>query len=76
MNDLPIGVNGIPSGWEVRDDFTISECTNLSIVADDVIGNSINTTLHLTITVNGIDSLGNLIEGLVISQTTISDSFE
>ena len=76
MASLPTGGSGIPSGWTVQDNATLTECTNLEITAYDVVGNKTNTTIHYTATVNGIDTFGNDIIGAVLTGTAISEEFE
>ena len=59
-----------------KSDYTPQTCTSLQITADDVVGNSTTTTIHWTAITNGIDYAGNLIEGVVVSGESVSDSFE
>ena len=75
MDSLPTGYSGIPSGWAIQDNVTWTECTNLTITADDVVGNDTNTTIYYTATVNGVDNIGNPITGAVITGTAISADF-
>ena len=76
MTSLPTGTSGIPSGWTVQDNVTWTECTNLTITADDAIGNNTNTTIYYTATVNGIDYQGNPVTGVVVTGTATSADFE
>ena len=75
MTSLPIGIDGIPSGWTVQDNATWTECTNLTITADDVSGRKVNTTIYYTATVNGVDDIGNPITGVVVTGTATSADF-
>ena len=72
---LPSGIDGIPSGWEVKDHITPTECISLTITADDVIGNETTTNIHYTATCNGIDYKGNNVTGFVKEGTAISSEF-
>ena len=62
--------------WEFVPDFTITECTSLTITANNVKWNETTTTIQYTATVNGVNSLGNTITGVVITGTTVSEVFE
>ena len=62
--------------WEFVPDFTATECTSLSITANNVMWDETTTTICYTATVNGVDSLGNIITGVVITGTTGSEEFE
>ena len=68
-------VDGL-SNWEFVPDFTITECTNLTITANNVKWNETTTTINYTATVNGVDRLGNIITGVVITGTKVSEEFE
>lgn len=76
MTSLPSGISGIPESWEVKDMIvTPTECTSLTITADDVIGNATTTTIHYTAIYNGIDKYGNDVIGVVEEGTTVSAQF-
>ena len=62
--------------WEFVANLTITECTNLTITANNVKWNETTTTINYTATVNGVDSLGNIITGVVITGTKVSEEFE
>ena len=62
--------------WEFVSDFTATECTNLTITANNVKWNETTTTINYTATVNGVDSLGYMVTGDVITGTTVSENFD
>jgi hypothetical protein len=72
---LPSGSNGIPEGWEVKDHITLTECTSLTITADDVIGNKTTTTIHYTAICNGINYKGQIVTKFVKEGIAISEKF-
>lgn len=76
MHNLPIGISGIPMNWVIESDFNVSECINLSITADDVVGNKTTTNLHIIMTVNGFDLNGNYLEGITLESYEESEAFE
>ena len=47
---------------------TITECTSLTITADDVIGNSTSTTVHYTAICNGTNIKGETVTGFEITR--------
>ena len=51
-----------------------SECTSLTITADDVIGNNTTTTIYYTAVTNGVDGWGEY-KSEIITGTAISDEF-
>jgi hypothetical protein len=75
MKSLLTGTSGIPVGWEVKDNITLTECTSLIITADDVVGNATTTTIHYTATCNGVDSYGETVTGLIEEGTAVSATF-
>lgn len=75
MANLPFGESGIPVGWEVVNDITITECKSLTITADDVSGNDTSTMIYFTAIVNGHDGNNNIIEDVVYEGTASSDEF-
>ena len=75
MTTLPTGINGIPSGWEVKDYFTPTECTSLTITADNVNGNDMTSIIHYTAMCNGINYKGETVNGIVKEGTAISSEF-
>ena len=75
MASLSTGSNGIPIGWEVKDHITPTECTSLTITADDVIGNVTTTTIHYTAICNGINYKGETVTGFVEEGTAVSAEF-
>ena len=74
MNSLPSGTNGIPSSWNVEDDFTPVECTSLTIAAEDVSGRDTTTIITYTAVVNGYDANNNPVT-VTITGTVISEPF-
>jgi hypothetical protein len=75
MTSLQTGSSGIPSGWEVKNHITPTECTSLTITADDVTGNETTTTIHYTAICNGIDYKGNTVTGFIKEGTVVSAEF-
>lgn len=75
MTSLPTGSSGIPSGWEVKDHITPTECTSLTITADDVVGSATTTTIHYTAICNGVDYKGETVTGIVKEGTVVSSEF-
>ena len=75
MTSLPTGTSGIPSGWTVKDDYTPTSCTSLTITADDVSGKYTTTTIYYTAVTNGTDTNGNAINNVTITGTATSASF-
>jgi hypothetical protein len=75
MTSLPSGTSGIPEGWEVKDPITPTECTSLTITADNVMGNETTTVIHYTAICNGMDYKGNTVTGIVKEGTSISAEF-
>ena len=75
MTSLPTGTSGIPSGWTVKDDYTPTSCTSLTITADDVSGKDTTTTIYYTAVTNGKDSSGNIMNNVTVTGTATSASF-
>jgi hypothetical protein len=69
-----VGVNGVPTGWELKLDFTPVECTSLTITANDVSARATYTTITYTAIISGYDNNDNQAERTII-KTTKSDEF-
>ena len=72
MKTIP---TGIPSGWEIVDNYTPQECVSLTISADNVSGRKTSTTIYWEATTNGIDFYNNPVSGIVLSGTATSEEF-
>ena len=55
--------------------YTPTECTSLTITADDVDGRATTTTIHYTAVTNGVDEFGEEITGVVITGSVESEAF-
>ena len=62
MTTLPTGSSGIPSGWVVEDNITLTVCKSLTLSANDVKGVDTTTTVTWVALCEGIDDLGTTIE--------------
>lgn len=69
-----VGINGVPSGWEIVYDRTPIECLSLTITADDVSARATTTIIHYTATLLAQDPEGNVVE-TTISKDVVSDEF-
>jgi predicted secreted protein len=69
------GYVGIPSGWTIKDDYTPTSCTSLTITADDVSGTDTTTTIYYTAVTNGKDTHNNIINNVTITGTATSAPF-
>lgn len=68
--------NANKCGFTLEYSFEPTECTSLTITADDVSCRKTNTTIHWTAIVNGFDSLsGEYKEGFVFTGTATSEEF-
>lgn len=68
--------NLIQQGYEKIRAINITECVDLSIVAEDVTGRETTTLINWTAIVNGTDPItGQFLENVTISDTVISDEF-
>lgn len=72
MKTIP---TGIPSGWEIVDNYTPQECVSLTISADNVSGRKTSTTIYWEATTNGVDFYNNPVSGIVFSGTATSEEF-
>ena len=70
-----IGVNGIPSGWEIRLNATHVSWDSLSITADDVNGRKTSTIIHYTLIETMLDENGANFQRTVTGNAE-SDTFE
>ena len=55
--------------------YTPTECTSLTITADDVDGRATTTTIHYTAVTNGVDEFGQEMTGVVITGSVESEAF-
>ena len=72
MKTIP---TGIPSAWEIVDNYIPQECVSLTISADNVSGRRTSTTIHWEATTNGVDFYNNPVNGIVLSGTATSEEF-
>ena len=86
---VPLGATGYDSGYWLdplqnasKCGFTLeytyepTECTSLTITADDVSGRSTSTTIHWTAITNGVDELtGETLTGVEVTGTATSEAF-
>ena len=75
LDSLSTGNDGIPSGWTVKDYYTITSYKNLSITADNVVWNGTNTIINWSVICEAISYDNQIIE-FVLTGNTVSDSFE
>jgi hypothetical protein len=61
--------------WTIKEMYIPTECTSLTISADDVSGDKTFTTIHYTAVTNGTDLDGNPMTGITITGTVISSEF-
>lgn len=70
-------INAIPSTWTAKSSYTPTECTELTIVADNVSARQTTTTIHWTAITNGINEITGIEEnGVVITGVATSEPFE
>ena len=62
-------------GWTQQATYSPTECTSLSITADDVNGRATNTTIYWTAVTNGVDLDGNPKNNMTITGEAISSEF-
>lgn len=62
--------------WTIKEMYTPTECTSLTISADDVNGRSTTTTIHYTAVTNGTDTLGNTQTNITVTGDATSAEFE
>ena len=75
MISLPTGDSGIPEGWEVKNPVTTTECTSLTITANNVRGYNTTTTIHYIATCKGVDYKGDTVTGIVVEGIAVSAEF-
>jgi hypothetical protein len=68
------GVDGIPEGWLVEDNVTITKCKTLTISAEDVSGRYTTTNVSWVAICDAIDEDGNTVE-VRKTGTSISEPF-
>ena len=63
-------------GFEIVPNINITECTSLTITADDVTGRDTSTSIYWEAVVNGTDPItGQRMENVIISGKSVSESF-
>ena len=62
MTSLSSGVSGIPAGWTVEDNVTITKCKTLTISAEDVSGKYTTTNVSWVAICDAVDDSGNTVE--------------
>lgn len=76
MTSLPLGDSGRPRNWEEKNYIThFTECTSLTITADEVDGNNTTTNIYYTAICNGLNYKGDTVIGFIKEGIAVSDVF-